>query len=335
MPDVTEDKLQELRLSRSEWDELSDAERDALLTEEDASAHQSYDDDDLDALDQVASDPADDKDATPKQGGETPPPPPPPVEPPEPREFVAVPTLPTKAEVDAQVAAFEKRAAELKARDDALEAQLNQIEEALEAGDKTSVEAMREQRKINAQIRQVSEDRAQLETDRRIAQAQIESAQREANSVMAQRFEFAKDAFFESDTAAPLYGHAELGARAKAVLLQFVPTLASDPVNATRSFAWFLKEADRRVRAFMVDDIAAAGIGGKAPPPPPANDKTKPPARTPNLKDVPQTLAKVPAADNEQPAGEFAHLDSLGGAKLIAAIEAMTPAQRARYEAQE
>jgi hypothetical protein len=321
---VNDDQLSQLRLTRDEWDELHPNEQAALLTEEDASAHVDLDDDDLSALGEVA----DEGDQKPEpEGKDEPKPEPKPAEPQEEREpFVAMPAMPTQEQLEAQQAEFTRRKEDLTARETALEEQIAGLDKQYEDGDLTSVEHSRESRKLQRQINDLVLARSRIEAEEIAARAAVAAKQADANAIMAQRFEFAKEAFFEADESKGLYEHATLGQKAKAILLdQFIPALAQDPANSKRSFSWFLKEADRRVRAFMVDEIAGAGLV-KAKPADTA------PSRKPDLSKIPPNLNAIPAADAEAPAGEFAHLENLSGPKLLAALEAMTPAQRERYE---
>jgi hypothetical protein len=331
---VSDEQLSQLRLTRNEWDELHQNEQAALLTEEDSSAHVDLDDDDLEALGEVADE--DKPDEKPEEKPEAKPDEKPDEKPAvksepeeEPEPFVAMPALPTQEQLTAQQAEFDRRKTELTTRETALEEQITQLDKRYEDGDLTSVEHARESRTLQKQINDLVLARSRIEAEEIAARQSVADRQASANTIMAQRFEFAKEAFFEQDDAKSLYEHAELGAKAKAILLeQFIPALAQDPSNSKRSFTWFLKEADRRVRAFMVDEIAGL------PKPAKAADKT-PPGRKPDLSKIPPNLNVIPAADAETPAGEFANLETLTGPKLLAAIEAMTPAQRERWENQQ
>ena len=49
-------------------------------------------------------------------------------------------------------------------------------------------------------------------------------------------------------------------------------------------------------------------------------------------KPIPETLSSVPAAEQEEGAGEFSYLDKLEGEAYERAVEALSPAQLARYE---
>lgn len=112
-----------------------------------------------------------------------------------------------------------------------------------------------------------------------------------------------------------------------AALDNAVKTLANDKANIDKSQAWFLREAHRVVKADL--GIARQAVPAPAIPAAPA----KPASRQPDLKAVPTTLTKVPAAAPNDPKGsdEFANLDQLDGMELEAAIAKLSPDQQARY----
>lgn len=109
----------------------------------------------------------------------------------------------------------------------------------------------------------------------------------------------------------------------------FVRTLAARPENADKSMEWFLGEAHKRV-------LALHGIAGEQKPAARDAAKSKPAAddRRPPVDAVPKSIAGVPGGDGPGDVrGEFSHLDSLEGDALEAALDRMTPDQRARYAA--
>ena len=109
----------------------------------------------------------------------------------------------------------------------------------------------------------------------------------------------------------------------------FVKALGNDEANADKPMAWFLAEGHKRVQA-----LHGAPVAAPTPTPKPAADAVAAAraARTPNVDAAPKTLAQVPGADGPgDVGGEFAHLDSLEGDQLEAAIARMTPAQREKY----
>lgn len=351
---ITDDQLSGIGVSRAEWADLQPAEREALLIEEDASAHQELTDEDIAAAQKVADDgePAqggqqaqgDDAgaakgdepngDAAPQDQAAAP------VqakaEPKEEREFVPMPSIPSQAEIDGQVAQFAKRKEQIDAQEQAIEKKLDAIEAQLEEGDLTSIEYARERRKLDKQIQEVNRAAAVLDADRRIAESQLNQANANAANVMQQRYAYAQEAFYADEKHEALYSHASLGQKARDLLIQqFVPALAQQPDNANRSFSWLLREGDKRVRAFMVDEIAQAGIAAQkaAGTPPPAADRKPVPGRAPDLSKIPNTLANAPVAATNEVGGEFGHLDKLDGMAYLAALEKLSPAQREKYEA--
>lgn len=106
----------------------------------------------------------------------------------------------------------------------------------------------------------------------------------------------------------------------------FVKQLASRQENADKPMTWFLAEADKRVRALHNLQTTRAA---QAPAPTQAQIR---PNRKPPLDAAPRNLAQVPGGDGPgDVGGEFAHLDSLEGDDLEAAIAKMTPAQREKF----
>lgn len=112
-----------------------------------------------------------------------------------------------------------------------------------------------------------------------------------------------------------------------AALDSTVKALATDPANAEKPQAWFLREAHRLVKADL-------GLPPRSAPKP-ADPAPKPvqKGRAPDLNEVPPTLRKVPAAAPNDPKGEdeFAHLDQLEGLELEEALAKLTPAEQNRY----
>lgn len=104
-----------------------------------------------------------------------------------------------------------------------------------------------------------------------------------------------------------------------------VKALANEKENADKPQAWFLTEAHKRVMADL-------GIARRAsnPDPKPAAKKEE---RKPDLRNVPKTLSRVPAAAPNNPRGddEFGHLEKLDGIELERALAKLTPEQESRY----
>lgn len=102
-----------------------------------------------------------------------------------------------------------------------------------------------------------------------------------------------------------------------------VRDLGGDEANANKKGEWFLREADKLVRARF-------GAPKTAEP-----TAKQPDGRKPDLSVVPKTLAHLPAADIPQTGevGEFDHLDRLNGLELEKAVSRLSEAERERYRA--
>jgi hypothetical protein len=99
---------------------------------------------------------------------------------------------------------------------------------------------------------------------------------------------------------------------------RWVKVLANDPENANQPGEWFLQEAHKHVKQQY-------GLGKQ-------EQKPDPKPRTPDLKNIPPTLGRLPSAD-EGDAGknEFAHLDKLDGMDLEKALAKMPKEQQDRW----
>lgn len=108
-----------------------------------------------------------------------------------------------------------------------------------------------------------------------------------------------------------------------AALDTVVKELANDDANADRPSSWFLEEAHRQVKEQFNIKTATRD----AP-------KPKIPARKPDLRSIPKTLADVPSAGSDDAStgdDEFAHLDKLEGLDLERAVAKMSEAQKERW----
>lgn len=106
-----------------------------------------------------------------------------------------------------------------------------------------------------------------------------------------------------------------------------VKALASNPVHANKSGAWFLGQAHKAVKAMH-------GITSKpaADPKPAATNDGKPASRKPPIDKAPKTLAQVPGGEGPgDVADEFVNLDNLDGDDYENALAKLTPSQRQRY----
>jgi hypothetical protein len=105
-----------------------------------------------------------------------------------------------------------------------------------------------------------------------------------------------------------------------------VKELAKDEKHSDKSGAWFLQEADRRVREQFKLERKEAPKPAKDP----VKDATKDRARA-----APKpTLGTMPAAsdaEDTKDVGEFAHLEKLEGMELEAALAGMSKTDADRY----
>ena len=107
----------------------------------------------------------------------------------------------------------------------------------------------------------------------------------------------------------------------RADLDMFLKVLSESPANKDKPMSFFTNEAHKRV-------LALHGIAASA--------TASPASRTPNLSNIPKTLAGVPstgAQPQDTGGDEFAHLDALNGEAFEAALLRLTPEQRERYAA--
>lgn len=106
--------------------------------------------------------------------------------------------------------------------------------------------------------------------------------------------------------------------------------LGSDPDNADKDAAWFLKEAHEIVKARF-------RIGRPEPTVPPAQKRLSKvdealAARRAKQGEPPKTLSGLPEAGREtEGQGEFSHLDNLSGLDLEKALSRMSQDQQDRY----
>ena len=144
-------------------------------------------------------------------------------------------------------------------------------------------------------------------------------ASEQAEQAASNRWKWEQERFFADKTNAIYTDALTMG-----MLDMAVKQLAQDPKNAARTAPWFLAEADKMVRE-------RTGATRTEPAKVDAKKETEA-KRKPDLSKVPKTLADLPAAElNDTGTDEFAHLDKLTGMKLEAAIAKMSPAQQARY----
>lgn len=116
----------------------------------------------------------------------------------------------------------------------------------------------------------------------------------------------------------------------------WVKRLAAKPEHAGKEATWFLEQAHKKVMAEF-DITAVAQKSGQKPGNSVASGKkvANTNGRAPNLSNIPPTLGGLPAAAeiDSSDGGEFAHLDKLSGMAYERALAALSPDQKARYEA--
>lgn len=177
----------------------------------------------------------------------------------------------------------------------------------LENGDIEMKDYVVEDRKLSAE-----------ETDLRITQRDAENAAKQNEYIAKQRWNATQEAFFADEKIADYYDSKK---RAE-MLHETVISLANLQENVNKTGTWFLKEADKRVRAHFDGDR-------KTEVKTPIKD-----TRKPDLSLVPKTLSNLPNADiSETGSDEFAYMDGLEGADLERELAKLSkdPAKEARY----
>lgn len=141
------------------------------------------------------------------------------------------------------------------------------------------------------------------------------AAEQSQQNVQA-RWQWEQEKFFAEESN-KLYANSK---PLMAALDASVKELAANPDNAQRSAAWFLQEADRQVRSAFGQTVKVE------------KTEEKPKSRKPDLSVIPKTLAGLPAAElNDVGNDEFAKLDSLDGIALENALSKLSPEQQSRY----
>lgn len=196
------------------------------------------------------------------------------------------------------------------------EADLEAIAAKLEAGDISASEAFRESNKLNAQI-------AELRADIKGSEQAVK-----ANQAAAERYvDRSLKRFMTDDDNKKLYQKDSPAWKAMDAALK---TVSAMPENATKSYAWMLREADRIARA-MVNAPRKPAEAPAAQAPAPAPAKPKPTADRTKTTPVPVTLASLPAAGQESIESEFAYIDNLSGVEREKAIAKLKPEEYERY----
>jgi len=146
-----------------------------------------------------------------------------------------------------------------------------------------------------------------------LADAQAGWAEKQNADSNAQRWRWEQERFFAQEKA-DIYKDPMV----LAALNASVKALGEAKENARKPAAFFLEEADRRVRKLF-------NLGADL-------KEVKPGGRQPDLSRVPKTLAQLPAAEMAETGDvEFSYLDKLDGMDLEIALRKLTPEQEARY----
>lgn len=154
-------------------------------------------------------------------------------------------------------------------------------------------------------------DKAKFELT--LADAQAGWAEKQNADSNAQRWRWEQERFFAQEKA-DIYKDPMV----LAALNASVKALGEAKENARKPAAFFLEEADRRVRKLF-------NLGAEL-------KEVKPGGRQPDLSRVPKTLAQLPAAEMAETGDvEFSYLDKLDGMDLEIALRKLTPEQEARY----
>lgn len=176
-------------------------------------------------------------------------------------------------------------------------------------------------------ISELLEGRDEIEKEARTLenqQTKAEMAQEQSHQAGEQRWQWEIDRFFASEANSAYKDNPML----ESALDTAVKTLSTDEGNKDKSMAWYLEEADRKVRALF---------NNAAEPTPPKDKDNKPnpdkeTGKKPSLGKIPPNLGDLPAADIVDTGGdEFAKLDKLSGIPLEQALAKLTPEEEARY----
>jgi len=214
------------------------------------------------------------------------------------------------------MAASETNLDDLKGKVTAIDQQITDLDKAFEDGDIDAADYNRDMRKLER-------ERSDANTEVRLAEQEADFVTRQRSATAQQRWEWEQDKFF-AEPANQAYNTNQF---VRSALNEAVKTVAREDAFRGKSGADVLAEADRRVREVMVVGAQPADTG-KTP---------KTPKKTPDRSALPRQMGHLPsAAENETGAGdgEFAAIDALEGDAYQAAIDRLTPDQRARYEAQ-
>lgn len=323
--DITDDQLQTLGVTRAVWDQMDPAEQEAIMEPEPESnkleLRQATDAPDDEGEEAPAAEAPAKAPAATEAATEAPAESPGPADDDEP-----LPTPPSPESVEAAKQDFAARRQEIDQRKTDLEAKLDDLDKKFEDGDLTTVEYNKARRSIDSDLMKVVKDETLLETDERRHADEVQRSTENARNQAVARWNSSQRAFFIDPDNAPIYGNKLIGHSAIAQLNAAIKENTERAKAEGWGFKRILAEAHAKVLAHFGDDLKPFLNAKPATP-------TQPKHRAPDLKAVPPTLGGVPAADLNQPAGEFAHIDSLEGEDYLAALEKMTAEQRDRYTA--
>lgn len=179
---------------------------------------------------------------------------------------------------------------------------------------------------LQASLRQITNERAQLDQIRTKAEIAREMQEQTAQREWASAVKRFMDAVKRSEGI-----DYRADADRNRVLDGQIKLLAADPANENREMDWFLSAAHRATSAILGVPAKAAEAratpGNAADAAREASGRRRPPAEA-----VPPSLSQVPGGDGPgDVSGEFADLDGLEGDALESAISRMTPAQREKF----
>lgn len=149
----------------------------------------------------------------------------------------------------------------------------------------------------------VKQDRvlADQEVDLKMSKTMADNQLKQNAHQQAQKWEWEQEQFFAQDANQIYAEDTMLGAAFNAKVMELAKVEAEKGSN--KSGTWFLKEADKAIRARF-------NLGGDTNQN--ANKEVK--SRKPDLKGIPKTLANLPQVENDNgSAGEFDYLDKLSG----------------------
>lgn len=166
-----------------------------------------------------------------------------------------------------------------------------------------------------AERTKLEDERTDLRMQMKLHEAEVKGRQQ----AMLNQFYQQRDNFFERN--ADLYKTD----RVKGMFQQIVQEIAANPENANQTAEFFITEADKQLRS----DFGIPAPGANEQP------EGKRRSRKKSARDranVPPNIGDAPAAEiPETSTSEFAHLEKLSGMELERALAKLTPEQQERY----